>query len=534
MRLGLGSTTIVVLLLLAGCSGGGAEENEARPTEQVLRWGMVLHGSEPRNAWDALSKLPINVPWNVFDPLVKVDEDLEAVPNVAERWDWSDGGRTITFHLRRDGRWTNGDPLTAHDFVFGWRYMLAKDRPSPAGVFSFVAGGDPYSECDPDKRDCEALWEDVGVRALDDWTLEVRLTEPQPWFPALLGGFSCVCFTALHRPTVERLGADWAEPENVVTSGPFKVARRSPGKSLVLVKNESWRGADEIALDRIEIRFFHRDADAVRALEAGEIDVTEAEGGSVADEAVYPWLKTQFVGIVVADVPDPRQRRAMALALDRTAIARKVPVGEARPATSMTADGVPGFGRIASAYLRPDAQLEEARRLLAAVEKPRRTIELWAYAAPGWRAEATEIAAAWRRIGIATTFRPVPDWGEYIKLFETARFEDTFLTNFVYDAPYPANLFAEQRCGARYYPTGYCDAAFDRLLDRAAAEPDEEARLELYAQAEAILTGPDGAMPTIPLWWGSRSTLERPTVRKTFELNKAGQVDLTRVRIAPE
>jgi len=532
MRFRAGLLT-TLLLLLAGCGGDGAEKAAAPPAEQVLRWGIIGESGPDDTSWDALTDIPINTPWNVFDPLVKVDEELQAVPNVAERWEWSEDRRTITFHLRRDGRWTNGDPLTAHDYVFGWRHTLQEDRPSEsAGIFSVIAGADAYISCDPEKRECEPLWDDVGVRALDDHTLEVRLTEPQPWFPDIVGGFSCVCFSGLHRETVERYGDDWAEPEHIVTSGPFKVESWSRDELLVLVRNEQWRGAADVALERIEIRFFRerKMADAVRAFEAGELDVTDAQVGAEEHRAVYPFLKTQFVAVDVEKVPDARQRRAMALAVDRRTIVEKVPVGEARAGTSVTPDGMPGFGRIASRFLEPDARLEEARRLLAAVPEPHRTIELWAVDLPVWRAEATEIAAAWRRLGIETTVRALP-WDEFSKQVPTRRLGEAVLANWVYDAPDPANLYDQFRCGDQYYPLGYCDPVYDDLLDRAAREPDAEARLGLYAQAEARLTGREGTMPVIPLWWGSRTRLESASARETFELNKAGQVDLTKVRL---
>ena len=537
MRVVLGlAATALCALLLAGCGGG----DEAAPAGgQVLRWGVGLppKAEDPEStAWDILSSVQINVPWNLFDPLVKVDDDLRAVPNVAERWKWSDGGLTLTFHLRRDGRWTNGDPLTAHDYVFGWRYHMDEEPPgSGGGVFGGIAGAAAYVDCDRKERDCASLWDDVGVRALDDHTLEVRLVEPQPWFPELLGGYSCICFGPLHRGTVERFGADWAEPQNIVTSGPFEVAAWRHGEVLELVKNEGWRDADEVELDRIEVRFFpstRRGAEAAaQALEVGELDVAGTDGATTSEHVVaYPFLQTEYVALDVEDIPDVRQRRAMALALDRRTIAEEVREGLSRPATSMTADGVPGFGRIASDFLRPEPQLERARGLMAAVREPRRSIELWVVDDPVRLEEAAEVRASWRRIGIEATIRSLP-WEEFLDLAFERKLDDAHVIGWVYEAPYPAYLLDNWRCGNGLNLTGWCDPAYDRLLDRAAATTDGEARLDLYARAEAMLTGPQGAMPVIPIVWGSRVMLERPAVRSTFDLNKAALVDLTRVRV---
>jgi oligopeptide transport system substrate-binding protein len=528
-----------LLLLLAGCSVGGdktAAGNSAETSdEQVLRWGIVGEENLDDIPWEVLTDLPIETPWNLFDPLVKVDDDLEAVPHVAERWEWSDDGRTLTFYLRLDGRWTNDDPLTAHDYVYGWHHTLLElqGEREGSGIFSSIVGADDYAACDPKKRhDCEDLWDAVGVRAVDDYTLEVELAEPQPWFPELVGGYSCVCFGALHRPTVERFGDDWAEPEHIVTSGPFKLAEWEHGTSLVLVKNEDWWDADRVLLDRVEIRLFRTHEQAARALRSGAIDVTDAQVDSKEHRAVYPYLSTWFVGLRVDDVPDPRQRRAMALALDRRTIVEKQPAAGARPATSLTTDGIPGFGRLTPGFLHAEARLDSARQLLAAVPEPRLNLKLWTHDVPQWRALAAEVRSAWRRLGIESTVRSLPS-DELIDLLEKGELDDAFLMGWGYDAPDPANLLdVVFRCGSIWNFTGYCDPAFDQVLDRAAREPDPSERLDLYAQAEAMLTGADGAMPAIPLSWGSRSMLERPHVRETFELNHAAQVDLTKVRVA--
>lgn len=154
MRVSLGLCSLALMLVVPGCSGGSSGGNAAESTgEQVLRWGAGLNVDEDASAWDILASLSIDAPWNVFDPLVKVDDDLRAIPHVAERWKWSDDGRTLTFHLRRDGRWTNGDPLTANDYVFGWRYSLEEDAPDVgAGIFAGIVGAEAYVECVRDEE----------------------------------------------------------------------------------------------------------------------------------------------------------------------------------------------------------------------------------------------------------------------------------------------------------------------------------------------------------------------------------------------
>ena len=517
-----------LLILLVSACGERASDGGKRADGQVLRWaiGPEDEDEKPENV---LANLPINVAWNLFDPLLKVDDDLSPVPSVAERWEWSDGGRTITFHLRTDGRWTNGDPLTAHDYVNGWRYNLAELRPGPPLVFRGIIGAEAYTMCDPNKKDCEALWEGVGVKALDDSTLEVRLAEPQPWFPSLVGGRNCLCFSPIHAKTVERYGEDWAKPEHIVTSGPFKLVEWKRGESMTLAKDVRWRDAATVALERVEVRFL-RDDETAAALEAGEIDVAFAAAGLTTDTTVYPQLLTEYVGLDVDDIPDARQRRAMALVVDRRTIANKVYDGTYRPATSLTADGAPDFERIGSHFLQVDSGLAEARRLMSEAAAPRRAITLWLADVPEWRAAAAELRVAWSRLGIETTIKAIPEWEEYWRLADGGQLGDAFLSGWGYDFPHPVDFLDVWRCGSLSNHTGFCDRAYDRLLERAAREADEDVRLDLYAEAEAFLTGATGAMPGIPIAWGGLPMVERSSVRETFVVNPAGQIDLTRVR----
>jgi oligopeptide transport system substrate-binding protein len=141
----------------------------------------------------------------LFEPLVTLDARLQPVPALAERWETSADGLTVTFHLRGDGRWTNGDPVTAHDFEWSWKRVLAPETKSArAPHLAGIAGASAYNAC---QSDCARLRDGVGVRALDDRTLAVRLATPRPWFPAETAQPP---FYAVHRPTVERYGAPTA------------------------------------------------------------------------------------------------------------------------------------------------------------------------------------------------------------------------------------------------------------------------------------------------------------------------------------
>jgi oligopeptide transport system substrate-binding protein len=136
-----------------------------------------------------------------MDPLVKLGDDLAPVPSLAESWDVSKDGKTVTFHLRSDGKWTNGDPVTAQDFEYSWKRTISPELAADyAYQFYGIVGAADYNAC---QKNCDALADKVGVKALDDSTLEVELTTPQPWFVQQVSHTS---FLAVHPATVEQYG----------------------------------------------------------------------------------------------------------------------------------------------------------------------------------------------------------------------------------------------------------------------------------------------------------------------------------------
>src|SRR3954466_7469152 len=178
----------VAALVAAGCgggtsssssgSGGGGGSLAANQTITIA-WGAEPPSLDPGLATDTTSS---NVLLNIMDPLVKLDpKTLKPVPSLAQSWDVK--GATVTFHLRHDGKWTNGDPVTAQDFVYSWVRTLSPGLGADyAYQFYAIKGAQEYNGCDAKKDDCNALKAAVGGAAPDKYTLKVKLVAPQPWF----------------------------------------------------------------------------------------------------------------------------------------------------------------------------------------------------------------------------------------------------------------------------------------------------------------------------------------------------------------
>ena len=206
------AVALALLVALTACGGGdeGAGGRAAKQ-EMTVNWGTEPPSLDPGLATDTTSS---NILLNIMDPLVKLGRDLlRASAEPRRSWDLSGNSRTVTFHLRPDGRWTNGDLVTAQDFAYSWKRTLSSElsKPRLPVLRNRRRAGVRVHE------GCAALRDRVGIRALNAGTLRVQLTSAQPWFVQQAAHHS---FLAVHRLTVERFGAEWTEAANIVRTAP--------------------------------------------------------------------------------------------------------------------------------------------------------------------------------------------------------------------------------------------------------------------------------------------------------------------------
>ncbi|HJR95598.1 MAG TPA: peptide ABC transporter substrate-binding protein [Gaiellaceae bacterium] len=519
----------VLALVAVGCGGG--DDEAAGDNDQVItvNWGTEPPSLDPGLATDTTSS---SILLNLMDPLVLLDEALEPVPSIAESWDVTNGGSTVTYHLRADGRWTNGDPVTAQDYEWSWKRTIS---PALAADYAYqffgIVGAQAYNTCE---SNCNALRDKVGITAVDDRTLRVELTSPQPWFVQQSAHTS---FLAVHRPTVERYGDNWTEPANIVTNGPFRLERWQHNSRIDLVKWDAWRNAAEIALERVNGRMIDEGLTAVQAFEAGEIDATV--GGLPPEElprlkdtdgyAQYPSLGTYYYGINVENVPDVNQRRAMALAIDRRAIIDNIAQADQLPATGFTPRGMPGFETLnpGSEYLAENGDLERARELMDQVENPARNVTLVINDAPGHREIAVAIQDMWRELGLDTEIRQ-QEWAQFLESIgpPPRREIDAFRLGWIADYVDAMNFLELWTCDSGNNSTNYCNPEYDQLVETARRTFDDERRSEIYGRLEEILFGSDGDVPIIPIYWYTFVQLEDPSIKDTFGISQTGQIDL--------
>jgi oligopeptide transport system substrate-binding protein len=538
----------VLALGVAGCGGDDDEEGEPGQetgateepaAEQVITiaWGAEPPSLDPGLATDTTSA---NVILNIMDPLVVLDENLEPQPNLAESWEVSEDGTTVTFHLRDDGMWTNGDPVTAADFEYSWKRTLS---PELAADYAYqlygLAGAQEYNACE---RNCEALADKVGVTAVDDTTLEVQLTSPQPWFIALVAHHS---YLPVHQATVEEFGEQWTEPANIVTNGPFQLEAWEHEASIDLVKWDEWRNADEVDLTRVNGRIIVDGTTRVQAFEAGEVDALDGAGlppqeisrlKELEEYEQYEYLGTYYYGFNVENV-DLEQRRAMSLAIDRQTIIDNIAQADQQPGAGMTPPGIPGYDVInpESPWTPASGDIEQAQSLMDQAQNAKTDINLFHNNAPGHREIAVAVQDMWSELGINTTIR-AQEWAQYLEFLgpPPSNEVDVYRLGWIYDFPDAINGLELWTCDSGNNNTNFCNEEFDGLIDEARQTPDDAARFEIYAQAEDIMFGEDGEMPITPIYHYTLPNLEDLCIKDTFFIAPLNSMDLTDVTVEGE
>lgn len=539
-RLWLLALTLGLALVAAGCGGDDNEQAAGdtaggTPAKQVItvNWGTEPPSLDPGLASDTTSA---NILFNIMDPLVKLGADLEPIPAAAESWDVSADGKTVTFHLRNDLKWTNGDPVTAEDFEWSWKRTASPELAADyAYQFFGIVGASDYNSCE---KSCTALADKMGVNAVDDATLEVELTSPQPWFIQQAAHHS---FLAVHRPTVEKFGEKWTEAKNIVTNGPFKLARWDHNQRIDLTKWTGWRDAASVKLTRVNGRMIEDGVTSVQAFEAGEVDVN----GNIPPEEMpriketpeyeqYPALGTYYYGFNVKNIPDLNQRRAMALAIDRRTIIDEIAQADQLPATGFTPEGMPGFDTInpQSPWLAESGDIEEAKTLMAKVKSPKKNVTLLLNDSPGHREIAVAVQSNWQELGIKTTIK-VQEWAQFLEFIGPPpdKSVDVYRLGWIGDFVDAINFLELWTCDSGNNSTNFCNKEFDSLVDKARQTEDNGARYEIYAQLEDILFGESGEVPIAPIYWYTYVEQENQSVKDTFEKNLLDQIDLTQVEV---
>jgi oligopeptide transport system substrate-binding protein len=445
----------------------------------------------------------------LFAGLTRFDPNNRAVPYVADRWETSAKGQIYTFYLHKGVKWTNGDPVTAHDFEWSFKRQLDPATNAPYAAFLFdLQNAEQFNT-----KQSGVSRDTVGVKALDDYTLRITLEGPRGYFPILLAYYSAL---PSHRPTVEKYGDKWTEAANIVTNGPWKMTVWEHNKRMVFERNDAF-----VLKPKPKLRKWYApiidSAAQLPSYEAGEIDrigssVPLAEVNRLKNDPklskemhVFSATGTFYLAPSYSQKPfDVRGvRRALAHAIDRNAIVKNVLQGIGQPAYTFVPPDSPG-------YLDPKkytwiTELTEYNPKLA-MEQLRGTPyeggKNWPKVTITFRRDELagvpgQVAQAIQAMLKENLNMPVDLEGLEGRVFRGRMWEHKIQLNYVrwymdYSDPND-NLYlvwySNRTGGSRHE---YKDAQFDKMVDQAAAAPTWDQRMALYAQAERRMLD-DGA-----------------------------------------
>lgn len=504
---------LLVLLLLPACR----DRTPAAPTEApaavagdacIFRYAIPeAPGSlDPAQVRSGLEGL---VAPNLFEGLMVYPEADGAVrPGVAERHAVSADGLTWTFHLRGDARWSDGEPVTAHDFVYAWRRVLAPATASPyADILHVIEGAAAFHRGETQD------FGTVGLSAPDDRTVVVRLREPTPYFAELTAFYT---YLPVPRRAVEAHGDRWTRAEHIVTNGPFRLDRYDLNEMLVLAKNPTYWDAKSVGADRLEIRIVNDGNTAVNLFESNQLDWTglvdlpSVRLRELVQWPAYrtdPWLATHYLRLNTRQPPfdDPRVRQAVSLAIDRDTLAKVIRGGN-EPAPAFVPP-MPGW----TVTRGPDLDVERARALLAeagyGVGRPL-AFRLHYPNDELRRLLAQLVAAQLKKHLNAEASLWVEEFRVYLRTQDEGRYQAS-LSRWAADYSDPTTFLDMWTTASLQNKTGWSDAEYDSLLKKAHGTVDEAPRTQVMQQAEVRVLD---AAPIVPLIFGGKAFLLRGSV----------------------
>jgi oligopeptide transport system substrate-binding protein len=483
-----------ILLAIAGCDPGGKRADM-----------VILNGAEPESIDPAIvtGQLESRICYALFEGLLHFDRFGKPQAGIAESWDLSNDGKTYTFHLRSDAKWSNGDPVTAADFVLSWKRALLPETASEyAYLLYHIKNAEAFNE--GKQRD----FNQVGVAALDDRTLRVDLEAPVPYFLDLC---SFATLLPVHLPTIEKYGDEWIKPEHLVNNGPFLLKEWRLNYRIRLEKNPRYWDARHVQLETVDALPIDNSITAYNFYASKVADLILDKGltppslipelKTLPDFHAAPFLGNYFVRFNVTRKPfsDVRVRQAFAMAIDRDRIVQKITQAGEPPAYSFTPPGTAGGYHSPQMFGR---DVEKARRLLSSAGYPDgKGFPTVTYLYDNKKLNediAVEIQSMlFEALGVRVELQK-QEWKVYLNSLRRLDY-DFARSSWVGDYNDPNTFIDCFVSGGGNNRTGWSNTEYDKLVAEAAIESDNIKRLQILRQAEDILL--NQGTPICPLYF---------------------------------
>ncbi|MBY0098119.1 peptide ABC transporter substrate-binding protein [Mesobacillus maritimus] len=531
MKKKLGSTLILILstfFVLSGCFGGGttkepASNDSGKPsdeTEETAPKVLRLNNSSEPGSLHPGTAQGTHDSWileHAFEGLTKKTPEGEIIQGMAEEWETSEDGLTWTFHLRDGIHWSNGDPVTATDFEYAWKYAL---NPESASTYAYqlyyLEGGQEFNEG-------KAGEDGVGVTATDEKTLEVKLAQPTPYFLDLTSFYT---YYPINQKVQEDNPEWYQEADTYVSNGAFKLTEWKHKESIKLAKNEHYYEQDKINLDEVHFVIIDDENTAWQMYQAGELDLVyplpqDVQGQLMANNdpefVAGPDLSVYYYNINnnVKPFNNPKVRKALSMAIERQTIVDHVAQGGQPPAYSVVPPGIPDVNGDYQENTGKlfEENLDEAKKLLeeGLAEEGMDQIPnftLTYNTSEGHKAIAEAVQEMWRKnLGIEMTLENV----EFQVKLDREKAGDYTISRagWVGDYVDPMTFMDLWVTDGPYNDADWSNAEYDKLVQTAKTTMDQEVRMKAMHDAEKILMD---EMPILPIYFYTKPFTVKPNV----------------------
>jgi len=455
----------------------------------------------------------------IFEGLVAYhpEDDYGDAPGAAASWE-NENYQVWTFHLQKNARWSDGVPVTAHDFTYAFQRMLTPEVASPyAEMLYFMVNAESFNR--GELKD----FTQVGVKALDDYTLEIRLVNPTPYFTSVLKHHS---WQPVPKHLLEKVGgmvdrfSTWTRPENIVCNGPFMLKEWKFMQWIKVERNPYYWDADKVRLNEIHYFPITNESTEDRAFNDGQLHATNTvpldripyyreNHPDIYREETQLSVYFYRINTTLKVLNDVRVRQALALTIDRESIIRNILRAGQRSAVGFTptdGKGYPGvdvmrFDPVKAKQLLTEAGYPDGKGF------PR--FEILINTMEAHRLIAEAVQSMWRQhLGIDVSITN-QDWQVYL---DSQRRLDYQICRGAWGGDYmdPMTFLGMWTKGNGNNQTGWSNAQFESLLKQSETAPDPQQRFGILQQAEEIFLT---EAPVIPVYWYSRSKLVRPEVK---------------------
>ncbi|MRT42366.1 oligopeptide ABC transporter substrate-binding protein OppA [Enterobacteriaceae bacterium RIT702] len=459
----------------------------------------------------------IQVMRDLFEGLTNQDAHGKIVPGVAQSWSSNDN-KTWIFTLRKDARWSNGEPVTAQDFVYSWQRLVEPKNSSPFAWFAALSGIANAEAITKGQMSADKL----GVTATDATHLKVTLSRPVPWFPSMVAN---AAMYPVSQKVIEKEGDSWTSPGKLVGNGAYQLQDRVVNEKIVLVRNANYWDDKKSVLTKVTFIPINEESSATKRYRANDIDITES-----FPKNMYALLKKELPGQVYTPdqlgtyyyafntekgpTADVRVRKALSWSIDRRIIAEKVLGTGEKPAWHFTPDVTAGFTPMKS-YLQQHSQQElnaQAKALLTAAGygpgKPLHLTLLY-NTSESHQKIAIAVASMWKKnLGVDVTLQN-QEWKTYIDSRNSGNF-DVIRASWIGDYNEPSTFLSLLTSTHTGNIARFRSADYDAVITKASTETSVAARNTDYNKAEQIIA--DQA-PIAPIYQYTNGRLIKPWVK---------------------